>query len=121
MGLSSPLAAVTYSFLVQGTTLTYWHNVHFFVIHRLMHLWRIKILGKFDTGYYLCIFAHLLHQKSCNPTAFSGTSMYPVESSLYYSALIPFLFISTPIHPLIPLSAIIDCGVAAWLGYDGFQ
>jgi lathosterol oxidase len=122
MGLSSPLATVTYSVLLQGTTLTYWRNVHFYIIHRLMHPWRISILGNFDPGYYLYKFAHSLHHKSNNPTAFSGTSMHPVEATLYYSAaLIPFLLFSSPIHPLIPLSAIIDCGVAAWLGHDGFQ
>jgi sterol desaturase/sphingolipid hydroxylase (fatty acid hydroxylase superfamily) len=39
---------------------------------------------------------HSLHHKSYNPTAFSGTNMHPVESTLYYSAaLIPGKYLST--------------------------
>jgi hypothetical protein len=62
---------------------------------------------------------HSLHHKSYNPTAFSGTSMHPVESTLYYSAslmVVPF-----GVHPAIVLGCIIDCAVGAWLGHDGFQ
>ena len=44
-------------------------------------------------------YVHSLHHKSYNPTAFSGISMHPVESFLYYNAaLIPVLFHA---HPLV--------------------
>jgi sterol desaturase/sphingolipid hydroxylase (fatty acid hydroxylase superfamily) len=45
--------------------------------------------------------------------------MHPVEATAYYSAaLIPVLFGA---HPCIAVGCIIDCGVGAWLGHDGFQ
>jgi len=45
--------------------------------------------------------------------------MHPLESTLYYSAaLIAVVF---GCHPAIVLGCIIDCGVGAWLGHDGFQ
>ena len=56
---------------------------------------------------------HYLHHKSYNPTAFSGTSMHPVEATLYYSAaLIP---VALGLHPVHSLAVIIDCGLGAWL------
>ena len=62
---------------------------------------------------------HSLHHKSYNPTAFSGTNMHPVESTLYYSAaLIPVAF---GLHPVHALGVIVDCAMGAWLGHDGFQ
>jgi len=98
-------------------TITHWRIPHFYLIHRGMHPW--KISGVPDVGRFLYRQFHSLHHKSYNPTAFSGTNMHPVEATLYYSAaLIPVAF---TIHPLIPLACIIDCGVGAWLGHDGFQ
>lgn len=45
--------------------------------------------------------------------------MHPVEATLYYTAgLIPVVF---GLHPAFALGAIIDCGIGAWLGHDGFQ
>merc|ERR1719379_2791969 len=45
--------------------------------------------------------------------------MHPVESTLYYAAA--FICVPFGCHPIIFLSCIIDCGVGAWLGHDGFQ
>ena len=56
---------------------------------------------------------------SYNPTAFSGTSMHPVEATLYYSAgIMPALL---GLHPVLSLGCIADCAFGAWLGHDGFQ
>ena len=45
--------------------------------------------------------------------------MHPVESTLYYSA--GFLALPFGLHPVFALGIVIDCGVGAWLGHDGFQ
>ena len=98
-------------------TTTHWRIPHFYLIHRGMHPWKCE--GFPDVGKFLYRHVHSLHHKSYNPTAFSGTSMHPVESTLYYSAslmVVPF-----GVHPAIVLGCIIDCAVGAWLGHDGFQ
>jgi len=113
-------------------TMIHWRNIHFYAIHRLMHPWKISWLPKkLDIGHFLYKYVHSLHHKSYNPTAVSGTSMHPVEATLYYSAaLMPFFnvalgtssFLSANwIHPAIPLCVLVDCGLAAWLGHAGFD
>ena len=108
--------------LLWAIAITHWRVPHFWVIHRCMHPWRnarlSKLLG-FDPGVFLYKHVHSLHHKSYNPTAFSGTSMHPVESTLYYSAAL--LAVPFGCHPAISLGCIIDCAVGAWLGHDGFQ
>lgn len=81
-----------------------------------MHPWKTDRFP--DIGKFLYRHVHSLHHKSYNPTAFSGTNMHPVESTLYYSACL----IAVPFrcHPAIVLACIVDCGVGAWLGHDGF-
>jgi len=98
-------------------TMTHFRVIHFWVIHRAMHPWRAP--GIPDIGKFLYTHVHSLHHKSHNPTAFSGTSMHPVESTLYYSAAL----IAVPFgaHPVLPLALIIDCAVGAWLGHDGHE
>eukprot|EP00940_MAST-03C_sp_MAST-3C-sp2_P001967 g1967.t1 len=98
-------------------TITHWRIPHFWLIHRSMHPW--KISGFPDVGKFLYRHVHSIHHKSYNPTAFSGTNMHPVESTLYYSAaLIPVYFGA---HPAVAIGCIVDCAVGAWLGHDGFQ
>ncbi|CAE8643181.1 unnamed protein product [Polarella glacialis] len=82
-----------------------------------MHPWKTSSVP--DVGKFLYRHVHSLHHKSYNPTAFSGTSMHPVESTLYYSACL----IAVPFgcHPTVVLACIFDCAVGAWLGHDGFQ
>jgi sterol desaturase/sphingolipid hydroxylase (fatty acid hydroxylase superfamily) len=92
--------------------ITHWRIPHFYVMHRLMHPWRRK--GIPDVGAVLYRWVHSLHHKSYNPTSFSGTSMHPVESTLYFTACL----IAVPFgcHPSIPLACIVDLAMAAWLG-----
>eukprot|EP01010_Urceolus_cornutus_P000047 NODE_1006_length_1171_cov_348.942959_g728_i1.p1 GENE.NODE_1006_length_1171_cov_348.942959_g728_i1~~NODE_1006_length_1171_cov_348.942959_g728_i1.p1 ORF type:complete len:331 (+),score=18.09 NODE_1006_length_1171_cov_348.942959_g728_i1:61-1053(+) len=98
-------------------SLTHWRVIHFWFIHRAMHPWKTTKCP--DVGKLLYKYAHSLHHKSYNPTAFSGTSMHPFESTLYYSAaLVPVCF---GCHPALFLAVIVDCAVGAWLGHDGFQ
>jgi len=98
-------------------TITHYRIPHFYVMHRLMHPWKTTSIPDFGKILYRQV--HSLHHKSYNPTAFSGTNMHPVESSLYYSAaLIPVAF---GLHPVHAIAVIVDCGMGAWLGHDGFQ
>ena len=100
-----------------GMTVAFWRMPHFHVIHRGMHPWRTTTIP--DLGKWLYRTIHSLHHKSVNPTAFSGTSMHPVESTLYYSAaFIPCLWGG---HPILALTCLYDCAIGAWLGHDGFQ
>lgn len=96
--------------------LTHVREPHFYTIHRLMHPWRNPYLP--DIGKFLYRHVHSLHHKSYNTTSMSGTSMHPVESTLYYMACV--MAIPFGCHPAIPLGIMIDCGIAAWLGHSGF-
>mmetsp|Transcript_42100 Transcript_42100/g.51080 ORF Transcript_42100/g.51080 Transcript_42100/m.51080 type:complete len:378 (-) Transcript_42100:205-1338(-) len=101
-------------------TITHWRIPHFYFIHRGMHPWR-PAKGSWipDVGKFLYKHVHGLHHKSYNPTAFSGTNMHPVEATAYYTAgMIPLLWKG---HPALCLGCILDCGIGAWLGHDGFQ
>jgi len=97
--------------------LTHYRIPHFHLMHRAMHPWKTTRVP--DLGKFLYRQVHSLHHKSYNPTAWSGTNMHPVESTLYYSAaLIPALL---GLHPVHSVAVIVDCGMGAWLGHDGFQ
>lgn len=103
--------------LFWAATVTHFRVPHFYLIHRVMHPWRVS--GIPDVGKFLYKHVHAQHHKSYNPTAFSGTNMHPFESTLYYSACL--IFVAFGCHPVIVLGCIVDCAVGAWLGHDGFQ
>ena len=69
----------------------FWLWAHFHFIHRAMHPWRTTNFP--DVGQFLYTYVHSLHHKSYNPTAFSGTSMHPVEVTQCIYLLIVFLII----------------------------
>eukprot|EP00658_Telonema_sp_P-2_P000604 TRINITY_DN10226_c0_g1_i1.p1 TRINITY_DN10226_c0_g1~~TRINITY_DN10226_c0_g1_i1.p1 ORF type:complete len:159 (+),score=43.91 TRINITY_DN10226_c0_g1_i1:139-615(+) len=85
--------------LVLALTITHWRVPHFWLIHRAMHPWKTDRVP--DLGSWLYKNVHSLHHKSHNPTSWSGTSMHPVESTLYYSASL--LVIPLMVHPTICL------------------
>jgi len=115
--MQDTLSDAPVSNLVVALLTTHYRIPHFHLIHRMMHPWRTTTIP--DIGKYLYKKVHSLHHKSYNPTAFSGTSMHPIESTLYYSAaLVPVAF---GLHPVHALAVIVDCGMGAWLGHDGFQ
>ena len=62
---------------------THIREPHDYVRHRLFHPWRISWLP--DYGRILYKYIHKLHHKSYNTTAFSGTSMHPIEVTIFYS------------------------------------
>jgi len=103
------------NFFVMGTT-SICRSPHFYLIHRLIHPWRNPHLP--DVGKFLYRHVHSLHHKSHNPTSWSGTSMHPVESFLYYSAC--FMPALAGLHPLVTLTFIVDAALSAWTSHDGF-
>jgi len=103
--------------LLIALTITHWRMSHFHLIHRVMHPWKTTRIP--DFGKFIYKHIHSIHHKSYNPTAFSGTSMHPIEATLYYTAaFIPACF---GLHPLFAVAVIFDCGIDAWLSHDGFQ
>ena len=109
------------SHLILALTITHWRIPHFWLIHRVMHPWKTDYFP--DVGKFLYRHVHSLHHKSYNTTAFSGTNMHPVESTLYYSAALlcfPLGVLFGPLHPCIGLGCLIDLGMGAWIGHDGF-
>jgi len=102
-------------------TITHWRVPHFWLMHRGMHPW-FSLHNKSpipDVGRFLYKHVHSLHHKSYNPTAFSGTSMHPIESFTYFTAAL--ICVPFGCHPTIFLGCVMDCAVGAWLGHDGFQ
>ena len=72
-------------------------EVHFYLIHRLLH-W--KPLYKL---------AHHLHHRNVNIGVWSGLSMHPVEHVLYFSGvLVHFVIASHPVHAIYHL---FPCGL----------
>jgi len=97
-------------------TTIYWRLAHFYWMHRAMHKWNTKRIP--DVGAWLYRHVHSLHHKSKNPTSWSGISMHPVESALYYTAaLIPVCFGACP---LTFWFCKMDLTVGALIGHDGF-
>ena len=103
-------------------SMPYWRIAHFHLVHRAMHKWfptrEPGAPGFPDIGFYLYEWVHSLHHKSRNMTSFSGISMHPVESTLYYTAMfIPVLFGA---HPILFLYTKADLTMAALIGHSGF-
>jgi Delta7-sterol 5-desaturase len=113
----SPL--FSFSTLLWALTMYYWRITHFYVIHRALHPWFPSAHSSIDPGKLLYKYVHSYHHLSRNPTAWSGISMHPVESSLYYSAmLIPVAFSA---HPFIFLFTKLDLTMGALAGHDGYS
>ena len=89
-------------FIVFFFIINLFSEVHFYLIHRLIHT---KFLFKH---------VHSLHHRNINIGPWSGLSMHPIEHLLYFSGLLIFFVIpSHPVHffffsahlGLVPLSA----------------
>ena len=105
-------------------SMPYWRLGHFYCVHRMMHRWNTRSSDSWllrqvpDFGAFLYKHVHELHHLSKNPTAWSGVSMHPVESSIYYTAmLIPFFL---RCHPIVFYYTKFDLTMAALIGHDGF-
>lgn len=78
--------------------LTFWNEIHFYLIHRLMHLRPMMKL------------VHRVHHKSVVPSVFSVYSFHPVEAALLSSVLLviaPFYDFSPAALMLFPTVSIL--------------
>jgi sterol desaturase/sphingolipid hydroxylase (fatty acid hydroxylase superfamily) len=90
-----------------GLVLPIYHEVHFYCIHRLIH---VPILYKW---------VHSVHHNSVNPSPWSSLSMHPVEHLLYWSDSLIHLIV--PSHPLLLLYNLQITGTGAVVGHVGFD
>lgn len=94
----------------------YTQNIQFYTMHRCLHRWGTTSIP--DVGAFLYEHIHKLHHQSKFPTAFSGISMHPIESTLYFSyALFPLLFGG---HHMAFLYIKTNLIAAAMLGHSAF-
>ena len=84
-----------------------WRDVHFYVIHRLIH-W---------PPLYRAV--HSLHHNNVNVGPWSGLAMHPVEHILYYSAVLIHWVV--PSHPLHVLFELQHLSYAPAQGHAGFE
>lgn len=87
-------------------SLSLWHEVHFFSVHRLIH-WPP-----------LYKWVHSIHHKNSNPIPWSGLAMHPVEHLLYYSSVLIHLVI--PANPLIITHHLLSLNLGAGADHTGF-
>ena len=74
-------------FVGLALVLPFWHDFHFYVVHRISH-WKPIYKA-----------AHYLHHRNTNVGPWSGLSMHPLEHLLYFTRwIILFLVPSHPIH-----------------------
>lgn len=98
--------------------------VHFWAVHRVMHRWfprerKGPTAWLPDVGAWLYTHVHSLHHLSRDPTAFSGISMHPVESALFFTTM-P-LFALCGAHPVVILHASFYNIVQAMVGHESFE
>lgn len=83
------------------------HEVHFFIIHRLIHT---PLLYKW---------IHSVHHNSINPSPWSSLSMHPVEGFLYHAVALWHLVL--PSNPIVALFQLHMAGFGAVNGHIGFD
>ena len=96
-----------WTFLALGLVLPLFHELHFYCIHRLIH---VPVLYKW---------VHSVHHNSINPSPWSSLSMHPVEHLLYWSGTLIHLLL--PSHPLLVLYHLQISGTGAVIGHIGFD
>ena len=98
------------SVLVGVILLNIWNEIHFFIIHRIMHTpWCMKNI-------------HIIHHRSRIPTVFSVYSFHPVEAlllstvPLLLALLIPLSPVAIAIYPFsrIVLNLVGHCNYRLW-------
>ncbi len=90
-----------------GLALPIIHELHFFCVHRLIHL----------PPLYRAV--HSVHHNSVNPSPWSSLSMHPIEHLLYWSGVLLHLIV--PSHPLLALYDVHIAGFGAVVGHIGFD
>ena len=87
--------------------MTYYFDTHFYFTHRLFH-W--KPLYKI---------AHHVHHRNISFGPWSGLSMHPLEHLIFFSHVLPFLFI--PMHPIVVMFMLIGRGIGPAGGHAGYH
>jgi sterol desaturase/sphingolipid hydroxylase (fatty acid hydroxylase superfamily) len=96
-----------YWLLIFAFLLPFYHEFHFYCIHRLIH---VPVLYKY---------IHSVHHNSVNPSPWSSLSMHPIEHLLYWSDSL--IHIILPSHPLLFLYGLQVTGTGAVVGHIGFD
>jgi len=96
-----------YWLVIFGLLIPFWHEFHFYCIHRLIH---VPVLYKY---------IHSVHHNSVNPSPWSSLSMHPIEHLLYWSDSLIHLIL--PSHPLLFLYGLQVTGTGAVVGHVGFD
>ena len=96
--------------------LPYLQIVHFYATHRFMHKWGCS--PSWDLGAFLYKHVHSLHHKSRDPTAFSGISMHPVESAIFFTT-VPLAALCG-VHPIVLLHYKYYNIVQAMIGHESY-
>lgn len=84
-----------------------WRELHFYVIHRLVHIGPL---------YH---WVHKLHHNNVNPGPWSGLSMHPVEHILYFTGVLIHLVV--PSHPLHSMFQLMHAGMSPAKSHVGFD
>ena len=102
------------------STLPYVQIVHFYFIHRFMHNWFPRNARSWvpDVGAFLYKHVHSLHHKSRDPTAFSGISMHPVESAIFFTTMPLYALLGA--HPIVVMHAQLYNIIVAMIGHESF-
>jgi sterol desaturase/sphingolipid hydroxylase (fatty acid hydroxylase superfamily) len=83
------------------------HEVHFFLIHRLIHT------------PFLYKWVHSVHHNSVNPSPWSSLSMHPVEHLAYFAGVL--LHVVIPSNPILAVYHLHFAGFGAVVGHVGFD
>ena len=94
-------------FLMIIFTIHLWRDLHFYLIHRLIHWGPLYRL------------AHKVHHKNINPGPWSGLAMHPVEHIFYFSCA--FLYLFFPFHPAFVVITLVHAGLSPAPGHAGFE
>lgn len=93
--------------IVFGLLIPLIHEVHFYLVHRLIHV----------PVFYRWI--HKLHHNSVNPAPFSSLSMHPVEHLLYFSGIL--IHFVLPSNPVLAMYHLYFAAYGAVVGHIGFD
>ena len=83
------------------------HELHFYLIHRLIH-WP-PIYAR----------VHKIHHRNINPGTCSGRSMHPIEHLIYFSGFLIYWIV--PAHPLHFMHLGLLAGLSPAQGHTGFD
>jgi sterol desaturase/sphingolipid hydroxylase (fatty acid hydroxylase superfamily) len=84
-----------------------WRNIHFYLIHRLIH-WKP-----------LYDYVHYLHHKNVNVGPWSGIAMHPVEHLIFFSSVL--IHVIVPSHPLHMMFTLLQSALGPGLSHAGFD